>query len=111
MYLRSRSGSTLMFSTVGVQSSGILSGDRSISLEFLVVPLSPGGTGHLVNQFCGAGGRTCPFSGVKQTCRLHCEMSAYDPKADITQRRRLSLFHPPQLKADFGDRCLNHVAA
>jgi hypothetical protein len=44
-------GSTSMFSTVGVQSSGILAGDRSISLELLVVPLSPGGTGHLVNQF------------------------------------------------------------
>jgi heterodisulfide reductase subunit A-like polyferredoxin len=22
----------------------------------------------------------CPLLGVKRTCRLHCEMSAYDPK-------------------------------
>jgi len=24
--------------------------------------------------------RTCPLLGVKRTCRLHCEMSAFDPK-------------------------------
>jgi hypothetical protein len=36
-------GSTSMFSTVGVQSSGILAGDRSISLESLVVPPPPVG--------------------------------------------------------------------
>jgi hypothetical protein len=54
MYLRSRSGSTLMFSTVGVQSSGILAGDRSISLEFLVAPPPPVGLDRLVYQFAEA---------------------------------------------------------
>ena len=25
----------------------------------------------------------CPLSGVKRTCRLHCEMSAYDQKRTL----------------------------
>jgi len=33
------------------------------------------------------------------------------PKAPLLKFDRLSLFHPPQLKTDIGDGCLNHVAA
>ena len=31
----------------------------------------------------------CPLSGVKRTWRLHCEMSAYDPKRKWCPKRRL----------------------
>src|SRR5262249_40363925 len=36
---------------------------------------------------------------------------AFYPKRKLLRLDHLLLFHPPQLKADFGDRCLNHVAA
>src|SRR5262249_20328962 len=36
---------------------------------------------------------------------------AFDQKLTLLRLVHLLLFHPPQLKADFGDRCLNHVAA
>src|SRR5262249_41570478 len=55
--------SLLSLAVISLPSSGILSGDRSISLEFLVVPLSPDGTGHLVNQFAEPAAAHVRFRG------------------------------------------------
>ena len=36
-----------------------------------------------------ANGTQCPLSGVKRPWRLHCEMSAFDPKRKWCPKRRL----------------------